>query len=143
MLIAGSCHCKNISFTLHCEPAPQAIPVRACDCSFCTRHGAAWTALPGSVLKVHVQEPALLSKYAFATKTAEFHVCTRCGVVPLAISRIEGHTYAVVNANTFDGIDVSLLQSAPADFSVESKEERLVRRKRSWISRVEYSEGAN
>lgn len=141
MLITGSCHCRNISFTLECESDPTGIPARGCTCSFCTKHGAVWASFSAGSLKVAVKEPALVSKYAFGTKTAEFHLCARCGVVPVVISRIEGRLYAVVNANTFEGVESSLLQYASASFDGESEETRLARRKRNWIANVEYTEG--
>jgi len=140
MLITGSCHCRNISFTLKCEPDPAAIPARACSCSFCTRQGAVWTSFSSGSLKVGVKEPAHISRYVFGTKTAQFHICTRCGVVPVVISRIEGRLYAAVNANTFENVDSSLLQYVSASFAGESEEARLARRKQNWIANVEYLE---
>jgi hypothetical protein len=83
-----------------------------------------------------VRDPALVSLYAFETRTAEFHVCARCGVVTVAISRIAGRDHAVVNVNTFEGIDPALLQHAPATFDGEGEEQRLARRARNWIGRV-------
>ena len=90
MLIHGKCHCGNISFSLTWEPDPAEIPARACNCSFCVKHGGVWTSNPGGALEVVVKDPALVSKYAFGTRTAEFHTCARCGIVPVVTSRIEG-----------------------------------------------------
>jgi hypothetical protein len=87
---------------------------------------------------VRVREPALVSEYAFGTKTARFQICSRCGVVPVVTSRIEGRLYAVVSVNAFDGVESSLLRHAPASFERESEEARLARRKRNWIANVEY-----
>jgi len=67
MLIAGTCHCKNISFALTWEPEPKEIPARACDCSFCTKHGGVWTSCATGRLEVTVRDPLLVSKYAFGT----------------------------------------------------------------------------
>lgn len=142
MLITGSCHCRNISFTFTCEPDPKNMPGRACTCSFCTKHGAVWTTLSSASLKVSVKEPAHLSRYAFNTNTAQFHICTLCGVVPLVTSNIEGHLYAVVNSKTFDNFDFSQLQRGPVSFEGEREHERLARRKRNWIANVEISDGS-
>ena len=59
MLIQGKCHCGNISFSLTWEPAPVEILARACTCSFCTKHGGAWTSNPTSSLEVEVKDPSL------------------------------------------------------------------------------------
>jgi hypothetical protein len=140
MLIHGKCHCGNISFALAWEPDPAEIPARACGCSFCTKHGGVWTSNPKGALEVMVKDPSLVSRYAFGTRTAEFHVCVRCGVVPVVTSRIDGHLYAVVSVNAFEGVDQSLLRHAPASFDGEGNDARLARRKRNWIGDVEYVE---
>jgi hypothetical protein len=136
MLINGKCHCGNIAFTLGWEGEPPEIPARACGCSFCTKHGGVWTSNPKSSLTVVIRDAVLLSKYAFGTKTAEFYVCSRCGVVPLVTSEIEDRLHAVVNINVFENVDPSWLRRAPADFEGENLELRLARRKRNWIADV-------
>jgi len=141
MLIKGKCHCGNIAFELHWEGAPEEIPARACSCSFCVRHGGVWTAHPGSRLVVTVRDAALVSRYAFGTETATFHVCSRCGVVPVVTSEIAGRLYAVVNVNAFEGIDETWLRRASSNVEGEGVEARLARRARNWIADVRVVEG--
>jgi hypothetical protein len=141
MLIRGSCHCRNISFTLTWEPDPAEIPARACGCSFCAKHGGVWTSNPAGSLRVAVREPSSVSKYAFGTETARFHICSRCGVVPLVTSEIDGRLFAVVSVNAFENVDASLLRRAPVSFEEETQASRLARRQRNWIPNVEYVEG--
>lgn len=140
MLIHGKCHCGNISFSLTWEPDPAEIPARACGCSFCVKHGGVWTSNPGGALEVAVKDPSLVSKYAFGTRTAEFHVCTRCGIVPVVTSRIEGRLYAVVSVNSFEGVEPSLLRRTPTSFDGEGTDSRLARRQRNWIPNVKFTE---
>ena len=141
MLIKGGCHCGNISFSLAWEPDPAEIPARACGCSFCVKHGGVWTSNPAGALRVRIEDPALVSRYAFGTRTAEFHICARCGIVPVVTSRIDGRLYAVVSVNAFEGVEPSLIRRASADFEGEGKESRLARRKRNWIADVEFAAG--
>jgi hypothetical protein len=141
MLIQGGCHCGNISFSLAWEPDPAEIPARACGCSFCVKHGGVWTSNPAGALRVRIEDPALVSRYAFGTRTAEFHICARCGIVPVVTSRIDGRLYAVVSVNAFEGVEPSSIRRASADFEGEGKESRLARRKRNWIADVEFAEG--
>jgi hypothetical protein len=138
MLIHGSCHCGNIAFELTWDPDPSEIPARACGCSFCTRHGGVWTSHPGGSLSVRVEDSALVHEYTFGTGTAVFHVCGRCGVVPVVTSRIEDKLHAVVSVNAFQDVEPSLLRRAPASFEGESVESRLGRRKRYWIADVRF-----
>ncbi len=140
MLIHGKCHCGNIAFQLTWEPDPTEIPARACTCSFCLKHGGIWTSNPRGALEVAIQNTALVSKYGFGTRTAEFHTCARCGIVPVVTSRIDGRLYAVVSVNAFEGVDPSLVSRAPADFDGEGTDSRLARRKRNWIPDVRFLE---
>ena len=114
MLIPGRCHCGNISFSLNWEPEPAEIPARACTCSFCTKHGGVWTSCSSGSLRATVKDAALVSKYAFGTETAQFHICAKCGVVPVVTCEID---------------------------AAEDKDGRLARRERNWIGNVEYVRG--
>lgn len=138
MLIRGKCHCGNIAFSLTWDPDPAEIPARACTCSFCTKHGGVWTSNANGALQIAIEDPALVSKYAFGTRTAEFQVCARCGIVPVVTSLIDERLYAVVSVNAFENVDAALLRRAPASFEGEEQDSRLARRKRSWIPDVRY-----
>jgi hypothetical protein len=142
MLLHGKCHCGNISFSLTWEPSPAEIPARACTCSFCTKHGGVWTSNPRGALRVTIQDPSLVSRYAFGTQTADFHICARCGIVPVVTSRIDDRLYAVVSVNAIEGIDPSLLRRSPANLEGEAADARLARRQRNWIADVQIIEGS-
>ena len=141
MRISGSCHCGNITFSLDWRPEPAEIPARACSCSFCLKHGGLWTSCPTGSLRITIRQPALVSRYSFGTRTAEFHVCSRCGVVPVVTSRIDGRLYAVVSVNAFQDVDPALLKRAAARYDGESESARLARRKLNWIADVEVEAG--
>jgi hypothetical protein len=76
----------------------------------------------------------------FGTRTAVFHVCTRCGIAPVVTSEIDGRLYAVVSVNAFNNVDPSLLRRAPMSFDGEDQGRRLARRARNWIGNVQYVE---
>jgi len=141
MLIHGKCHCGNIAFSLLLEPEPTEVPARACSCSFCVKHGGVWTSNPRGQLEVRIGDRSTVSSYSFGTRTAEFHVCARCGVVPVVTSRIDDRLYAVVSVNAFEGVPPALLRRAPASFDGEATDSRLERRKRTWIADVRWSDG--
>ena len=136
MLIKGSCHCGNIAYELDWTPDPVEIPARACGCSFCVKHGGVWTSCPTGALEVLYRDPARVTKYAFGTKTADFHICTACGAVPVVTSEINGQSYAVVSVNAMDNVDPSMLKHGSISFDGEDVDTRLKRRARGWISRV-------
>jgi hypothetical protein len=136
MQISGKCHCGNIAFSLEWPGESPEIPARACGCSFCVKHGGVWTSNPASSLVATIDDAALVSKYAFGTRTATFHVCSRCGTVPFVTSEIDNHLYAVVNVNAFENVDQSCLRQSAAHFEGEDVESRLGRRRRNWIPNV-------
>lgn len=138
MRIQGACHCGNIKFQLDWHPEPSEIPARACGCTFCRKHGGVWTSCPTGSLAVEVADPSGVIHYAFGTRTADFHICATCGAVPVVTSEIAGKTYAVVNVNTFEGLDPSLLRPVPASFEGEDEASRLARRARGWIPSVQF-----
>lgn len=140
MQIDGGCHCGNIKFVFQWPGDAQEIPVRACSCTFCMMHGGTYTSHRESELSAHIKDPALVSKYRFGTRTAEFYVCSRCGAIPFVTSEIGGHLYAVVNVNTFHGFDRSRFQRATTDFDGEDSESRLDRRSKTWIPNVGITE---
>ncbi len=105
------------------------------------KHGGVWTSSPNARLAVVLRDATLVSKYAFGTRTATFHVCTRCGAVPLVTSEIANHLYAVVNVNVFENVDPSWLRRASVSFEGEDVESRLARRTRNWIADVRIVDG--
>jgi hypothetical protein len=136
--IRGRCHCGNISFRLDWDPDPVEIPARSCDCTFCMKHGGTWTSYPAGKLEIAIEDPARVSRYEFGTKTATFHVCARCGIVPVVTSDLDGRTYAVVSVKAFENVDPSMLKPGPVSFDGEGVESRLARRKRNWIAEVKF-----
>ncbi|NCF26181.1 MAG: hypothetical protein GWP69_02295 [Gammaproteobacteria bacterium] len=134
--IQGKCHCGNIAYELLWPESGKMLAVRACGCTFCTKHGGVYTSHPDARLDARVADSNSVNRYVFGTKTAEFYLCTRCGVVPFVTSTIESVEYAVVNVNTFENVDQSELDSSVSDFDGEDIEARLGRRMRNWISRV-------
>ena len=130
--INGSCHCGNIQFTFDWPTSGPTIPVRACGCDHCTKHRGVWTSHPNGRFRLLIADEYQVTQYRFGTKTADFHVCKTCGIVPIVTCMIEGARYAVVNANTFDNVGRSELVEAAADFESETTEVRLARRRRNW-----------
>src|SRR5215471_1748471 len=140
MRIEGKCHCGNIRYAIEWPGDGADITIRACGCTFCIKHGGSWTSHRDAELNGEVRNASLVSKYRFGTETADFYVCGRCGAVPFVTSAIEGHLYAVVNVNTFEGINLSSLLRTATNFDGEGTGERLERRKRNWIQAVQISE---
>ncbi len=130
--LQGSCHCGNIRVSLDWPEAGPTIPVRACGCGFCTKHGAAWTSHPEGRFSLQVADASRVTLYRFGTATADFHVCSQCGVAPIVTCIIEGTRYCVANAKTFDDLKGLRLVPSATDFEAETTDSRLARRRRNW-----------
>lgn len=140
--LSGSCHCGNIRYR-YGSPVPEAeIAARACGCSFCTRHGAAYTSHVEGWLQVVVDDASLLLRYRFGTGSADFFVCARCGIVVLATSDIGGALYGVINVRTLPRGALLARRARATTFDGESAAERLQRRRLTWIPKVEVRFGA-
>jgi hypothetical protein len=137
--IEGSCHCSNIHYELLWPQSEPEIAVRNCSCTFCQKHGGAWTSHRDAELVAGIDNPSLVSKYRFGTKTADFYVCSMCGVVPFVACEIDGRPYAVINTRTFKDLDGMSLTSSASNFDGEDTGDRLTRRQRNWILRVRIS----
>jgi len=135
-LIAGSCHCGNIRYDFWSAMLPEELSVRACQCSFCKKHGGRYSSDANGKLEVRIQNEHRVNKYRFATETADFWICKDCGLLPLVTTVTSGKMYGVVNLTTADDIDASLLAGKPVDTSLEDKTSKEERRRRTWTPAI-------
>ena len=101
-------------------------------CALCTKHGGVWTSHPDGRFNLLIADDSKVTRYRFGTKTADFHICLTCGVIPIVTCTMDGTQYAVVNVNTFEDVDRSQLVETATDFEDETTEDRLERRRRNW-----------
>jgi len=135
-LFKGGCHCGNVQVTFASELSPEEITVRACTCSFCTRHGARTVTDRNGQVQIRVRAPAELGRYQFALKTAEFFVCKTCGVYLAAVLTTEGRSYATVNINALDARQRFTQLPVEVNYEGEAAEQRIARRKENWTPAV-------
>lgn len=95
-----------------------------------------YTSHPAAELVVQLREPELVNRYRFGHGSADFIVCRVCGVIVLAVCRINESEHAVLNINTFSHPDVETFDHIVTDFEGETETARLARRKRNWIGTV-------
>lgn len=134
--LTGACHCRNISFDLVWPR--KAMKSRRCSCTFFRKHSASWSSDADCRLSINVANESRLSKYVFGTDTAEFFVCSLCGVVPVAVSEIDSQHFAVFNVETIDNLEGIEVSEMATNFDTEDTDGRLERRKRSWVNDVQF-----
>jgi hypothetical protein len=130
--LTGACHCGALHVTFE-TPTPLAdLPLRACLCSFCRKHGVRTTSDPAGWVTFRIDEPQALQRYRFGTRTAESLVCRNCGIYLAATVAIDGALYAVINVNALD--DQAAFEREPEimNYDAESAEQRIARRRVKW-----------
>ena len=141
MLLQGSCHCGRLSVTFATDHTVEELPLRACQCTFCRRHGGLTTSDPEGeiVLRVRGQLPRW---YRFGTGATDFWVCPECGVYVGASVEVEGRRYAVVNVRALDDAKRFTQPPTPMVYDTETPGERLGRRARVWSpARIDHAGG--
>jgi len=96
MTLAGGCHCGNLALTLETALSRDVLPLRACQCAFCTRHGARATSDASGRVRFTIRETEALIRYRFGLRTADFLVCARCGIYVAAVMHDGGAAFATV-----------------------------------------------
>ncbi len=134
--ISGRCHCGNISYDFLSPLAKTELPLRSCDCSFCTRQGALYTSHPQGKLRVRINAADSVHYYRYGSETAEVLLCTVCGVFPLITCDIDEHLYAVLNANSINGLHIERDRLKQIPHVPHSPEEMLQKRQENWIGDV-------
>lgn len=122
----GQCHCGAIRIAF--ETARPLAP-RACQCSFCRRHGARSVSDPqGTAILAFAAEP---TRYRFASRAADYILCSVCGVHVGAAVGEEQPPRVTLNLNNFADPRPELV-AAPVSYDGESAEQRAASRRARW-----------
>jgi hypothetical protein len=132
----GQCHCGALQFTFTTAKTPAELPLRACACSFCRRHGTRTTSDPQGSVRFTLRDPAALCRYEFGLRTAAYLICRTCGTYIAAVAPGENGDHALVNVNCFD--DQSGFDREPVvmNYDGEAEVARRQRRKDGWTPAV-------
>ena len=130
MNFQGGCHCGAIRFAFETE---KPLAPRACQCSFCRKHGARTVSDPaGSAMLTLGTET---SRYRFGEGVSDSLLCGRCGVYIGAVAEIDGRVYATLNLNAFDDPRWEV-EPAPVSYDGEGRATRIARRLERWTPAV-------
>ena len=129
---SGSCYCGAIGFRYTTSVAPPDWSVRACQCGFCVAHAALSTSDPAGELFFVSKEPSQLRRYRFALRTADFLLCTNCGVYIGAVIETERGRFGIVNTRALTPDPPDLAEVAPARYDGEDTADRVTRREDRW-----------
>ncbi len=127
----GQCHCGAIQVTLATGKTADALQVRACQCGFCTRHGAMTVSDPDGHATFVVRE-GQLQAYQFATRTGTSLICQTCGVYVGVMLKDGGDVWSVMNVRGLAVTELLNRTAEPVSYDNETAEQRIARRKAKW-----------
>ena len=136
----GACHCGNVRLQFcTAVPIPDLTP-RACDCSFCRKHGAAWISDPAGSLRIHATKQSLRS-YTQGSNTARFLLCEACGVLVAVVTGESDELLGAVNAGCLEG---EIAFNAPVTVSPQrlDRDAKVARWGEVWIRDVRIEDGS-
>lgn len=124
MEIQGKCHCGKVSVRVRLTDEPETYAPRACDCDFCTRHGARYLSDPKGSLEFEVADESGLSRYRQGAELADMLFCSNCGILVGACYEDDSGLFGVVNARLFPQLFGEETVVSPKQLGPEEKTER-------------------
>jgi hypothetical protein len=134
----GSCHCNAVKITFATCQLPMSIHPRACDCSFCRKHAAAYVSDPRGSLLIECESRESLLNYRQGSGNADFLMCAHCGVLVAVTFNGDTITYGAVNSACLDRFAefADAFSSSPQLLSTENKVSRWTE---FWVPDVRFS----
>ena len=127
----GTCHCGAICGSLAATKPASELQVRACQCSFCTRHGAMTVSDPAGRAVFEIDRNAL-SSYQFGTRTGTSLICAKCGMYAGVMLEDAGKVWSVLNVRGLAIPEFAGRTAEPVVYEGEAPEQRIARRKAKW-----------
>lgn len=128
---AGTCHCGAIRGTLQATKPAAELQLRACQCSFCMRHGAMTVSDPAGQASFDIDESAL-TRYQFETRTGTSLLCARCGMYAGVILEDGSRIWSVLNVRGLAVPEFENRVPEPVVYEGETPEARIARRRQKW-----------
>lgn len=128
----GRCHCGNIEVSFESAKRAQDLPLRACACGFCRRHGMRAVSDPAGRAVITIRDRGNVNAYRFGLKTADFLICSLCGVYLAAVISHGDKAWGIFNVSCFDDAGEFTQEAITVNYDSESEAERRARRHANW-----------
>ena len=136
---SASCHCGNLRAKAAITQPLASIVPRACDCDFCTRHGAAYLSDARGQLAFLINDSNQVMTYNQGSGAADFVLCRTCGVLMGVVYRHGGHCIGALNAHTLNQRD-QLPAAQTASPQLLSDGDKMERWQQIWFQDVSFSD---
>ncbi len=134
--LTGNCHCGRVHATLEIMRTASDCSPRACDCSFCRKHCAAWVSDPQGLLRVEARDASDLHRHRQGSDTADMLLCAHCCVLVAVVFAHSDGLFSAINAGCLD--DAALGDAVVVSPQRLSAAEKIERWRMLW-ARAEFS----
>ncbi len=134
-IMRGSCHCGQLNIEFSTAKHPLDFHPRACDCSFCRKHGAAYISDPDGKLTFAQNHAGAIREYRQGSHAARLLLCGACGVLMGVVYDHSSGTYGAVNAGCLDG-ETGLGDAVAASPQLLTEDEKISRWLTLWVPNV-------
>ncbi|HET9161425.1 MAG TPA: aldehyde-activating protein [Caulobacteraceae bacterium] len=135
LTLNGSCHCGAVRVAFMPSMDAAELPLRACQCGFCRRHGARTTSDAGSSLHVTVA-PGDIGRYRFGRRAVDAMLCRECGCYIGSFLTLDGQVIGTLNVAGTDLDGFGGRGPEPVSYDAETDEAKLARRKARWTPTI-------
>jgi hypothetical protein len=131
--LRGRCHCGKVEVAFATQRDPSTLHPRACDCSFCRKHGAAWISDAQGELLVTASANADLREYLQGSGNAHFLLCGECGVLVAVVFPDGNGLLGAMNAGCLDEA-TPLGDATPVSPQTLTADDRMARWRKLWMT---------
>lgn len=115
---------------------PTYFSPRACDCDFCSKHGASYLSDPAGTLEIRCESETDVQRYRQGSGNAEWLVCRTCGVMIGTVYNDQGRMLGAVNRNIIVG-NHAFGPELPVSPRTLDADEKIRRWRKLWFKDVE------
>jgi hypothetical protein len=134
--LSGGCDCGDIQFQVQFSQPLETFSPRACDCSFCQRHGAEYLSDPNGTLQFDARAGSLHRYHQEGDPLADFLICRNCGVFVGVLHLTENGTpFGALNRRALEVRD-GFAPTVSVSPRLVSDEEKVKRWKLLWFPNV-------
>jgi len=133
-MMTGNCHCGAVRVAFETGLDPATTAPRACDCTFCRKHGAGWASDATGRLAISAKSGSLRA-YRQGSNTADFLLCAQCGVLLAVVYEHARGRHGAVNVSCLDAV----ASFAPAEWSAPQRlapADKVARWLQMWVPNV-------
>lgn len=127
----GGCHCGAVSVVFETDIAPEAMEIRACQCSFCRKQDSQAMSDPSGRLEIRSATESF-ERYRFGHGRADYLRCAKCGIYLGAVTQTDHGLRGFILTRILDERALFTRKPVAVSFEGEPDSTRQSRRSAKW-----------